>query len=232
MALFDRSGPFLIPAVLYRIVSERIRPFSNLFIMDGRGGAIFTSIAFGVCAYLAGPVFLFLESNAIGILLPLVLCSTFVMYYLGRILDMEALSFQTIAMPVIVLLGVGAAVAHLINIYLWILSAVAIILLASMLIPVRRIKPKQIDKDSSPPLQELPVNSTELAKRSGNHHYRKFETFHEAFRIAGSLLEAKTCRLALTGLTGTGKTARYNERRSCVRHYAGKVSSQGDHVTD
>ena len=202
---------FLTPALFYRIGSVRMRNISSIFDMEGKGGAVFSVIALGVCAYLAGPLFLFLEGKAVGVLVPLVLAGSITLYILGRTLDpIDPFPPYVMVAPLIIVLCLGAATLHLKLIYIWLCTGISLISLALATIRVLKIAPDEFGTETTKFLGQLPADTHELVKRTEFPPYKGFKSYAEAFNQVETVMQGRTVWLGLTGPTGVGKTATAN----------------------
>jgi tetratricopeptide (TPR) repeat protein len=205
---------FMAPAVVYHILAARARAiFPRLKGQVYRERALFVAIALGACAYLAAPLYLYLESDALWILLPVAVCGGSALYTAGRVFDPQArLGAAHLILPVLVTLALGSAVSHLAPVYLWICAGVAL----TPLLIVRRHRTSEprldIVKDQNAiPVAAIPIDITELIKRTAHPAYVEPEAFAQVVAAARPVIENRTAWLGLCGPVGVGKTTTADE---------------------
>ena len=197
---------FLAPVIIYRIAATRIRSFVPVFNIEGRSDVVFAIIALGVCAYLTGPLFLYLQDKALSILVPLILSSGIALYILGQIFD-DKYPLCLMTIPLIAVCGLGAAFSHLVPIYVWICFGTVSFL---PLLAAAYNKKNKTDNSRRPlinPSSETPDNLQALKKLTEQPPYQKFKPFNEAYEKVKPVIDGKTSWLLLTGPAGAGKTA-------------------------
>lgn len=207
---------FVGPMVVYRIVSLHLQKIVRDFGIENKGGSVAVTVALGTCAYLSGPLFLWLESDAWGLIFILILGATLLSYILGRALDTrDALPLYAATVPLVMApwLGVGVCVASI-----EIMARGAGILVAAFLIlnfgPILRKRLQRKEEGSLGTLEIVsesfspPDDVAGLAHCAASPPFCPLsESFAKAQDVLAPLAEGRTVCLALEGPGGIGKTA-------------------------
>ncbi len=201
---------FIGPALICRLASIRIGALASTLDMQGRGEAFRVAVALGVCAYLSGPLLLYLRDDAPKIILPLALCGSLILYLLGRCFNTvrppnhpgPLVAFAIIATAILV-----PTVLHLQAAFVW---STALITTVAAAFCIRNAEPKPRASVCTGPVIDgipLPADVSELARLSGSPPYQAFESYRQAMKLVEPFLQGKTAWLQLTGPNGAGKTA-------------------------
>ncbi len=199
---------FLAPLLFYSIASIRLAPFLPIFGSGSSPRAAFPVIALGACAYLAGPLFMFTGHVSLWLFLPLAVCTALGGYILADLFHKDKLfSSGAVTVSFIIFLVVGAPLAHLSSLYLWICVAIiSLTLLLSLKSSFFQAKAASKGKIYSLP-EKMPQDTAELAKLSRTPPYIKLPFYETVLEKIQPFLEGKTCCLCLTGDIGVGKTS-------------------------
>ena len=214
---------FLGPPVIYRIGAGRMKPIASIFDMDGQGGAIFTAIALGVCAYLSVPLYLLLEGNALQIIIILTISTCYALYALGCSLDTKEGTPLTCSLLIVLsFLILGAALCHLAPEYIYIACGLTIAFSTCALgQPLQAIinklkKSREIKQVSNTNekqgtktnvLPPVPINTEALIQRIQNPPFLELEFFEECYKQVHPLNQGETITMSLISPSGSGKTA-------------------------
>jgi tetratricopeptide (TPR) repeat protein len=122
---------FTIPVFIYYLSNSFFQTHIPSLAINNRGGLIMVSVALGVCAYLATPIYLYAENKGIMILLALVLASIFLFYHLGNLIDpSESIEHDLLTILILFLLFVqGGIIVHLEVSFIWVYTVILIFLL-------------------------------------------------------------------------------------------------------
>ncbi|MBT4502083.1 MAG: AAA family ATPase [Gemmatimonadetes bacterium] len=216
---------FAGPVIIFRLAGARLNFLTRCFNMNARGGAVGAAIGTGVCAYLAGPLFLLKPEQALEALLPLLLGGTFLFWLLGRVLDEED---REVPLAIGVLVGIlslamGAAICCLNPSYLWMISTASILMMGGVLGGLE-CDPESPEETPSLALPDrhIPTTIDELIAHAENPTYHRFQDFNETWNRVEPLLGERTTRLALYGPAGRGKTAMARALIGKLRQDSGK----------
>jgi len=207
---------FLGPMIVYRLLSIRLQRIVRNFSIENKGGGVAVAVVLGTCAYLSGPLFLWLEGGAWGLIILLILGATVLANILGRALDtQDSFPLFAVAVPVVMApwLGVGVSVASV-----EILASGTGILVAAFLVlifgPIFRSRFASKEEKSQVELEIIsecfspPVDVAGLALCAASPPFCPLnESFSQAQEVIAPLADGQTVCLALEGSGGVGKTA-------------------------
>jgi tetratricopeptide (TPR) repeat protein len=207
---------FLGPMVAFRLASFRLQKFFPAFALENRGGAVAVSAVLGTCAYLAGPLFLWLEASALLFILNLAVSASLLSYILGKILDPEGgLPLPVVMIPVVMSLWLGLGL-NLVSlpVLAWGTAVLGLGVIGVELAP--RMREQRAGEEAKTNAashllaadQDLPGDVEELALRAADPPFLPVgQGFAQARHIIAPLREGKTVHLVLEGPGGVGKTA-------------------------
>jgi hypothetical protein len=188
---------FLGPVIFYRIASARLNAFTSAIDMTCQGGALCVTIALGVCAYLTGPLFLYLQKEAYQAIFPLSLCSSMALYLIGWFLESDSpvLFFAAIVSSIAIAL-LGAALLHIGIVYLWIITGTVLVMGLAVLIAAKEVFGGRCRELSAGP--KVPENIDDLVSCSEAPSYQEFEFYKKVFDSLKPFVDGKTVWLQLT----------------------------------
>ncbi len=199
---------FAAPVLLIRIVLPRLAGYFPSLHMDGKGGVLAISSAFGTSAYLAGPVFLYFQDYALTILVALLIASSSAAYLLGRSFD-EADGLPVSVWTVSTLFSVmlGMAIFHGNVLYLTILAGITFVMTVAIGKLFRKSAP-QNSHTRTPNALQLSNCDADVQRMAGKSApaFQPSSIYHTACAQVHEVLSKKVVWLLLTGSVGTGKT--------------------------
>lgn len=208
---------FLAPAIFCRLFLTRLSGIFPIPQENIKTSALFLSTSLGACAYLAIPLFLYLENSTTEILLPLVVGSCLSMYIVGRVFDsFHRLPFCYILTPVLLLLAMGALTMRAEPLPIWICAGAAVILHIFIRVQATVHDPQGIlhhkkqtcalDDDS-----DHPLSMSELIQKTKNPPYIRFGYIPDLSAIIDPLKNKRIVHIEISGGAGVGKSATANE---------------------
>ncbi len=208
-------GFLAAPLVAYWLASPWFADLWPSSSPANRGGALFTAMAAGIAAYLAGPLLLYSDRHpAIDVTL-MSLCAMALAYLLGRTLDYsDPLPVSLIVVPLMLAMPAGAALLHADTIWLGI-AAASIVAIATAIVAAhamhRNRRAAPADTDAGPAVAKpaaigIPADVQELIERAENPDYCEFPSFARAWERMSDFLEGRCCHLGVFGSRGAGKT--------------------------
>ncbi len=214
---------FSIPVFIYYLSNNFFQIHTPSLAINNRGNLVIASVALGVCAYLATPIYLYAENKGIIILLALVLASIFLFSFLGTLIDpSESIEHDLFTIIILLLLFVqGGIVAHLEISLIWGYTVTIILLLTFIYCKNRLLEmfihfknrlfvaAEGIDKDEnkSPTVNANPPKTIEELKTYALNPPFIYETsLFKNLEKRLSKINSGTIRIGVSGSQGIGKT--------------------------
>lgn len=208
----------LLPMLAFWLVGKRFLKFLPIFNVEGRMAATFIAVGCGGVGYLAVPLLMFLQSAGIAILIPLALATILLGYLLGRAMDSrDKTHFVVSVVPVVLSLGLGAAVFHCSLPLTWITTGmVALVAATPVAADIRRelrIALEQTSRKRSPlsaPVETGPLNAEWLADRIEAPEFQQLPGYEQCWSKVTPFLNGQSVHLFLYGTGGCGVSATAN----------------------
>lgn len=204
---------FFVPAVLFRIAISRLQPILSIFNINGKGGAVFTSIALGVSAYAISPFILYNETVSVLIFIPFIIGVVSSLYILGCSLDSADTKKISVGFIPIFFSAVFGFILCLSDVFLIISGGflpVVFFAVTELATRAKLEKEEESDHIKEQIIEEtdIPVTVQSLIERADNPPFVKLSGFDKIFNMVRPFAEEnKTCRAVLTGPSGRGKSA-------------------------
>ncbi len=205
----------LTPAIVLRFAARSLSTVVAGLHTNGRWGMACTAVAFGECGFWCQPALIYLGGQAIGILVPLGLAATLILYLFGRAMDPLDRAPTTLVVLSVLLsfvFGLGAFLAS--PTVLWVDVVISSLVLVGFVF-VDRHRSEMAAKGRTASekhvtlveTRETPKSLQELRIRSQSPSYQSAKSFESARAHLDGYGEGKTVWLVLCGSSGAGKTA-------------------------
>ncbi len=204
---------FTIPVFIYYLSNNFFQTHIPNLAINNRGGWIMVSVALGVCAYLTTPIYLYAGNKGSMIFLALVLASIFLFYHLGNLIDpSESIEHDLLTITILALLFIqGGIIAHLDITFIWIYTALIILLLTSIhyrdyLFSFFRVVGKNYKGESSTINTNPPITIEKLKAYTQNPPFIHETSLIEKLKDQLKDVKSETIRIGISGSQGIGKT--------------------------
>ena len=139
------------PAVIYKIVLNRLHNFFPFLKIDGKGDAVFVAVALGMCAYISGPLLVTLGLSPIFFIIICLfsIAACVANYIMGRTLDANDTYPALMVLPVIL-------ISLLAGIAICMLSPIGLVVVVSLSCAVLFGRESFEQKTTDIPVKETP----------------------------------------------------------------------------
>jgi len=208
----------IVPMLAFWLVSKRLAKFFSLFKLDGRLAPAFVAVAAGAVAYLAAPAFLYLESDAVAILVPLTIGATSLGYLLGRAWDVRdripmALGF----LPMVLSFAMGGALFSCSVEMTWVWAGLATSFAGVVIVPSltrsriatggKATAEAAVDVTPADLVVSGKVDPKHLGEVVERPKFCKFAAHDKASKVVAPSLEGTSVHLGIFGEGGSGVSA-------------------------
>jgi tetratricopeptide (TPR) repeat protein len=208
----------VLPMASFWIVSKRLARFWPMFNIDSRAAAVCVGIGVGAAAYLATPLFLYLQRDALHVLLPLTIGFAGIGYLLGRALDSVDRTSRAVAfLPLLLSIILGAAIFHGLPSVVWTVTCVVgLACMAPLAVDVQnwlvlaKRQPrgiKAISAESTAAGDRPAAEVGRLVQRIENPDFQRFAAYRSCWQLVQPVCGGRTAHLTLYGVGGCGLSA-------------------------
>jgi len=218
----------LIPAIVFRLTAKSMANVVPGLYLDGRWGMTCLAVALGICGFWCRPAFLALGWGAVGVLIPLAIASSIILYLFGRAVDRSdrlPIALAPVAILLALALGLGTFLASPAALWSTALACSAFPLGIVFAGHRRTAAPiaTKLREPVATPAAARPQTLSELRERAQMPGFQPLEVFDRACATIESAAGGRTVWLALCGSSGSGKTA-------IAREIIARLRAQGDQV--